>query len=370
MNICLGHGGDVSTPSGGTDRVTAIAAGLAERGFDIALVVPEPEDRLPSRLRDVDVRPVATDRFGIENAITRAASVSRAARSVAAERDAVLQLEHSSLAGVGTFLGCDDFILDMHDIAYPRFDHVDTPLAPVLKRGVERLERRAVARARHVIVVSEFMQRMLHDRWNVPDGRITVVPNGYFPDRIEGMADVAVERGRVCFLGTLHPKVDVEAFEAIAGLPAVDELVVIGDGAQRERVDRLADERSAVRATGRLPDAAAFELVASAETVVNPQTFSDLQRSSSPVKLFYYAALGKPMVVSNGPSVVETLESADAAVAAGSRSAFVRGVEWMMESASLRDELSRNGRKLAAEVDWDSRIAQAAAVYQEAGVEG
>lgn len=365
MNLCLAHGGDVSQPSGGTDRVSAIAAGLQEREFDVSLVVPEPDDPLPGRLAEVDVRCVDTTRFGTRNAITRAASVTGAARRLATEQDAVLQLEHSSLAGVGTFRGCDEFVLDMHDVAYPRYDHVDTPVAPVLKRTVKRLERRAVDRARHVVVVSEFMERMLHEQWDVPRSAITVVPNGYFPERIEGTDGVDVRPGRVCFLGTLHPKVDVEAFERIAGLSGVSELVVIGDGAQRERVDRLARERSAVRATGRLPDEEAFELLASAGVVVNPQASSDLQRSSSPVKLFYYAALGKPMVVSEGPSIVERLLEAEAARVADSRSEFVTEVERLVNSDSLRQELSRNARELAEEFDWTTRSEQVASIYED-----
>ena len=102
MNLCLAHGGDVSQPSGGTDRVTALAAGLQDRGFDVSLVVPEPVATLPDCLADVAVRSVETDRFGFSNALTRAETVASTARQVAAAQDAVLQLEHSTLAGVGT----------------------------------------------------------------------------------------------------------------------------------------------------------------------------------------------------------------------------------------------------------------------------
>jgi glycosyltransferase involved in cell wall biosynthesis len=364
MKICLAHGGDVSEPSGGTDRVTAIAAGLQDREFDVSLVVPEPANPPSERLDDVDVVPVATDRFGVQNAVARAMAISRTARSLAAERGAVLQLEHSSLAGIGTFGGCDGFVLDMHDIAYPRFEHVESWLSPVLKRGVKWIERRAVDRARHIVVVSGFMKRMLHDRWDVRESDITVVPNGYFPERLDGTADVEVQPGRICFLGTLHPKVDVETFERIANIPDVTEVVVIGDGAQRDRVDRLARNRSAIRATGRLPDREAFDFLASAQVVINPQIDSDLQRSSSPVKLFYYAGLGKPMVVTSGPSIVGKLDEADAALVADSRPEFIAHVDRLVGSEPLRRELARNAERLSTEFRWDARSDQIAAVHE------
>lgn len=365
MNICLAHGGDVSRPSGGTDRVTALAAGLQNRGYDVSLVVPAPAGQLPDRLGNVSVHPVETVRLGVSNALTRAETVTNTARRIAREQNAVLQLEHSTLAGVGTLRGCGTYVLDMHDVGYPRYDHVDSPAAPVLKRGIRWLERRAVDRATHVVVVSESMRRTLRDSWDVADERMTVVPNGYFPKRVDRHHDVSEVSGRVCFLGTLHPKVDVEALEAIAQSPAVSELVIVGNGAQRDRVDKLATEIESVRATGRLPDIEAFELVASAQVVVNPQKGSELQRSSSPVKLYYYAALGRAMVVTDGPSVVDELVSEGAAMSASSRGAFVSTVERVLESPDVRQELARNAREVANAFTWDDRIRELSAMYQQ-----
>jgi glycosyltransferase involved in cell wall biosynthesis len=363
--LCLAHGGDVSQPSGGTDRVTALAAGLQEDGFDVSLVVPEPDAALPPRLDGVDVYPVETSRLGVSNALTRAETVASIGRRVARERSAMLQLEHSTLAGIGTLRGCDGYVLDIHDIGFARFDHVDSPAAPALKRGLAWLERRAVDRAAHVVAVSEYMYRTLREEWGVADDRVTVVPNGYFPERIEGCGDGETVPGRVCFLGTLHPKVDVETLEMIARSPAVSELVIVGDGAQRDRVDELTTEVDPVRATGRLPDAEAFELVARARVLVNPQTDSELQRSSSPVKLYYYAALGKAMVVTEGPSVVDELVSARAAKGVSSRRSFVGAVEELLDSPDLRRELARNARRLAKEFTWDERTSELAAMYRE-----
>lgn len=365
MNLCIAHGGDVSQPSGGTDRVTALSAGLQDRGFDVSLVVPDPTGQLPDRLANVAVHPVETERLGVSNALIRAETVSSTAHRIAQARNAVLQLEHSTLAGVGTLRGCEEYVLDMHDIGYPRYDQVDSPAAPVLKRGIRWLESRAVDRATHVVVVSESMLETLRDSWGVPDERMTVVPNGYFPKRVDRHRTATEVSGRVCFLGTLHPKVDVETLEAIARLPVVSQLVIIGDGAQRDRVDTLAAEIESVRATGRLSDADAFELVASAQVLVNPQTDSELQRSSSPVKLYYYAALGRAMVVTGGPTIVEELVSERAAKSATSRGTFVRMVEQVLDSPDLRQELSRNARRVAKEFTWGDRMGDLSAMYQQ-----
>jgi hypothetical protein len=58
--LCIAHGGDVGEPSGGTDRVSALAGGLHDRDIDVTLVIPEPSGDLPARLDPVDVEVVQT----------------------------------------------------------------------------------------------------------------------------------------------------------------------------------------------------------------------------------------------------------------------------------------------------------------------
>lgn len=361
MRICIGHGGDVGEPSGGTDRVSALAAGLAERGDDVTLVVPTPSGAVPDRLDPVDCVYVDAP----PSSVARAARVARTAARRARTDDAALQLEHSTLAGVGTLVGVDGYVLDMHDLGYSRFDHVDSAAAPLLKSAVRRLERRGVDRADRVVVVSEVMAQQIQRLWNVSSDSVSVVPNGYFPETLGPCRDVSTVEGRVAFLGTLHPKVDVDTLVAVAELPAVTDLVVVGDGALRDRIERAAAGSACLRATGRLPDAEAFELVASAEAVVNPQTVSAIQRSSSPVKLYYYAALGKPMVVTPGPSVVEALVRRGAAVTARTRRNFLDRVGAVLGQTPLATRLAENARRAAREFTWSERVDAFADVHRE-----
>lgn len=363
MNVCLAYAGDLGTPSGGTDRVTAFAAGLADRGFEVAVVVPEPESELPEKLADVAVRTVETERFGRSNRIGRGVAVTRAAERVARNRDAVLQIEHSTLAGLGTLHLDEPFVLDMHDLANARFDHVDTPLAPALKRVVGRLERRAARRASHVIAVSDYMRTTITGTWGM-DRAVSVVPNGYFADRIRELRGVERIPGRVSFLGTLHPKVDVGTIRTLADREAVSELVVVGDGAQRATLEEYADGHPTLRVTGRLPDPEAFEIVASSAVVINPQEPSKLQRSSSPVKIHYYAALGCPMVLTPGPAVVDELVGQDAARTAESGPAFVDAVRSLLGDPETAARLGTNALTAAKRFTWAERIDVVADIYE------
>lgn len=367
MKLCIAHGGDLTDPSGGTDRVSALASGLTDRGHDVTVVAPRESGRFPDRLASVDIRPVDTRTGG---SVMTALGITREAARIADRQGAVLQFEHSTLAGVGTLHGQSGYVLDMHDLAHSRFDVLDTVAAPILERATAWLERRAVRRADHVVAVSEAMRDVLCGCWDVAPEQVSVVANGYFPERIQPFAGVDPVEGRVAFLGTLHPKVDVEAFRALADLPAVSELVVIGDGGLRDDMERLATSRETVRYTGRLPDSEAFSLLAGAQVAINPQTPSELQRSSSPVKLYNYAALGLPMVVSPGPSVVEELVAADAAVTASGCDQFERAVERLVNDDARRRTLSENATEIAENFQWDRRVTAVEEVYKRMSTGG
>jgi glycosyltransferase involved in cell wall biosynthesis len=365
VRLCIGHGGRVTDPSGGTDRITAFASGLADRGHDVTLVVPEGDGERPERLDSVRVETVKTDGLGRESGVGRALAVAWRAKRIADERDALVQFAHSTLAGFATLVGCEGYVLDMHDLAFARFEHTDSPLAPLLERGVSRLERRGVRKARHSVVVSEQMADHVTDEWGVPERDVSVLPNGFFAERRDAFAGAETVPGRVVFLGTLHPKVDVAALRETARRPEVEELVVIGDGTLREELDAAARDLDALRTTGRLPDEEAFDLVASASVVVNPQEPSALQSASSPVKLFYYAALGVPMVVTAGPDPADEFAAAGGAELVAPGDSFADRVAAVLRDDDRRAAMAEAASDAAEGVTWDARVARLEEIYEE-----
>jgi glycosyltransferase involved in cell wall biosynthesis len=362
MRLCIAHAGDISEPSGGTDRVTAIATGLEERGHDVVVVVPEPEGSITERLQNIDVRRISSP---VDNSLGRTISIARHSVAIAEEEDRQIQFEHSALAGVASLVTRNpNFILDMHDLAYSRFDHINHPLSPIMRRAVGYLERRAVENARQVVLVSETMARTVEKNWNVSKEDISVVPNGYFPDIAERFTDVEQEPGRVVFLGTLHPKVDVTLLCQVAQLDDVSELLVIGDGAQRAELEEQSRKHEALAVLGRLPDQEAFRYVASSQAVVNPQRPSALQRSSSPVKLYYYAAFGKPIVATKGPDILTELSAREAAHAVTNRSEFMTAIKDILSDDQVAETLGSNAASVATEHQWSKRVEKLATVLQ------
>jgi len=125
--VCIAHGGDISEPSGGTNRVIAFCKALSDNGFDVSLVVPKPRGKIPEDLQNSITLHYTPIRAGsIKNMIFRALLVSNMAKKISEKNKSILQIEHSTLAGIANLLGCNNFILDMHDISFasPLYDNL------------------------------------------------------------------------------------------------------------------------------------------------------------------------------------------------------------------------------------------------------
>lgn len=364
-DICLVHGGDLAEPSGGTDRVSAFMAGLDDAGYDVAVVVPAPDGEVPERLDPVEIIPVSTGTRGVIDQPIRAVKLARKAREVADERNARLQVEHATLAGAMDVLGVSFDILDMHDLSFQSPLYGDRPFGSFVQRVIRHVEGRAVSEASEVVVVSERMAELVAEEWDVSRDQLAVIPNGYFPEAVEPHRETETVPGRVVFLGTLHPKVDVEALTAVAELPGVEECVVIGDGPQREALKEAAATVEDLRVTGQLPDKEAFPLLASATVAINPQHASNLQAASSPVKLYYYAALGRPMVLTEGPELAETLARAGAAQLVSSRGGFTEEVCTLLNNGEFRKEMSEAALRAGRRSTWNSRVDSLTQLYSD-----
>jgi glycosyltransferase involved in cell wall biosynthesis len=119
--------------------------------------------------------------------------------------------------------------------------------------------RLALARARHVVALWSGSAGVLHDRFGVPEDRISVVPNGVpprtaaatAPSRGETRASFGLDADRptVAYLGALVPEKGVDvAIRALAQAPGA-QLLVAGDGPERAALEELARSSAPGRVT-------------------------------------------------------------------------------------------------------------------------
>jgi glycosyltransferase involved in cell wall biosynthesis len=224
------------------------------------------------------------------------------------------------LAAVPLRLAGVPVLLDLHE-ALPEFFRSRFPRARGrLVHGLVRLqERLSVAFATRVITVNDAIAERLV-RLGAPAAKVGVVPNSpdlarFDPSRhpTRGFAEDGVVR--LVYTGALTPIYELDvALEAIARIVGerpdlAIALDVYGRGdrepALTERAERD-DLRGRVTFHGRIPIEAVPAAVARSDIGLAPTRKDQFTDVSLSTKLFEYAAMGKPVVATALPLVVQT----------------------------------------------------------------
>ena len=224
--------------------------------------------------------------------------------------------------------------------------------------AAERLERRLYATAAVVTTPTEPFRDEIASRSPDPT-RVAVVANGTTPAWLAaGEAEVPRLAEAGTFVWTYAGNVGLSqdlatAIEAAAILGDGYELRIVGDGARRAALERLAGEKAParVRFDGLVePAEAARRLRGSDALLVSLADQPELERSI-PIKLYDYCAIGRPVIVAARGEVrrLAEAEGIGAAVDPGDAGALAAAVRALRDDADRRDELAAAGRRFAAE---------------------
>jgi glycosyltransferase involved in cell wall biosynthesis len=136
-------------------------------------------------------------------------------------------------------------------------------------------------------------------------GRCLFVPNGVDLSKLsvieKNESPPASSRGtgytiRVGFVGFFGEWVDLEMILEAARLCPQAEFVLVGDGPRREEAETETKALTNVRFTGVLPHEKVFEEIRKMDLGLVPFKVNRLTDRVSPVKLFEYWAMGKPVL--------------------------------------------------------------------------
>ena len=224
-----------------------------------------------------------------------------------------------------------------------------------------KLERRALMLAEVVVAVSSPMRDLVHDI--APSANAIVIPNGADPSRFSPAIDGTLVRRRfdlpagqliAGWSGILRSwhRLDL-VLEVLKLRPSV-VLVIIGDGPDRERIERAAAALGVsdrVRFVGRVPaDQIAQHLAAIDVGIVA----DDRTGYASPMKLVEYMAMGKPVVAPDLPNIRDLVTSGTEGLlfAPGSAESLAACLD-RLASPEVRTQLGQSGRAQVVSVrNW------------------
>ena len=227
---------------------------------------------------------------------------------------------------------------------------------------LKRARTWSLSRARTLTVPSRYLAEIALG-WGLDGDRLHVVPNPAPPAR---EATTAARRGLV-FAGRLtRQKALHVAIDALAHVPAA-ELTVIGDGPDRERLERHARGaglNGRVRFVGSLPREQVLDALAGAEAAVLSSDWENFPHAA-----VESLAVGTPLVATAvggvGEIVVDGVNGL--LVPPGSPEAFGHALERLLGSPELLARLSDGARASVAELDAERIYGRIEELLAEAG---
>ena len=222
-----------------------------------------------------------------------------------------------------------------------------------------------------VITLGEQMRRHLISQ-GVEESKITVIPNGVSHALLSSGQDVSAAQQRQhmglpsggFWVGCAASIVEYEGLDILVG--AVKEarikgqdirLLIVGDGtalpALKEQARKLGE--NAVF-TGRVPQAQAHNYVRCLDAYVVPRIDSEVTRMVTPLKPVEAAALGRPVVMSQLPALLETLPAEAREVFPAGNSPALTGVLFRLKAdPQLRSQIAAAGSQFVrAERTWEA----------------
>ena len=348
---------------------------LARVGASVTLVTPAPEgDADPAAILG---RPLASGATLVHLADLRrrwwAPSRSNKLFYVQARRwlrenraDAVLARNLRLAEEIVDEPGLAPLFFETHEVFAQSFreEHPDMDRRRRVKLAVlEKRERLVYARSRGLVALTQLLADDVRSEYGLPTP-IVVAPDGVDVEaaRLADVTRPANEKPVLLYLGSLHPWKGVEvAVEAMRDLPGA--MLHVAGGAE-VRIAELAalatlhGVRDRVLFLGAVPPVRRFEVIGGADVCLLPLTKTSIaSRYTSPLKLFEYMAMGKPVVASNLDSIREVLTDGEDAllVQAADPRALARGVERVLGDPALATRLGGTAKARAAAFGWDAR---------------
>ncbi len=363
-------------------QTMATCHALAARGHDVTLVVrpdsaPVPRDPFAfyglAPIASLHVRTVAAGGAGRTR---RLRFLLSAARIAATGRHGVVLTRDLGLAAWLLQLPKatrPPLVYESHGLA----DTVAAEMPALLGRAalapspgklhrLARREARVWARASAYVTITQALADELAARFG-PRPRVFVVPDGAWPAEPGSSAPRSAAAFVAGYAGHLYPWKGVDIFiRALAIAPGMHGLIVGGHPGEPDlaRVTRLVQElglASRVTITGLVPPREVRTRLADASALVLPNTASAIsERYTSPLKLFEYLTIGRPIVASDSPAIREVLDDRRTAllVPPGDAAALAAALVELQQQPALARSLGDAAATLAPRYTWAARAAR------------
>jgi glycosyltransferase involved in cell wall biosynthesis len=239
------------------------------------------------------------------------------------------------------------FFFEVRDLWPDALVAVGVCIPGPLFSALKFLERFLYERAQEIVVVTNAFRETIADIGGL-DKKIAVIPTGIDLDKFQpGGGDGW--GGGVAYIGTLGLAHRLDFFiETASEMPTVP-FNLIGDGADRQRLELLAGRLGTknLRFWGLLPRDRIPSMIYAMDVCVVALRDSKLFHKFIPSKMFEVMACERPMIVACAGEAAEIARRSGGAIVVPpeDKDAFKDAIQRLLESNGLRSELGRRGRR-------------------------
>lgn len=202
----------------------------------------------------------------------------------------------------------------------------------------------------------------LKETYNIPDGKVVLIPNGVDTDLFKKLSSNKEEFGLsdsfvLGYVGVLREWVDLKpvflAIKKLSGEMNI-KIVVVGKEGKFEENKRLAKEcgvEDRVIFTGNVPYAKVPEHIAAMDACIIPFKRNEVSDNALPLKLFEYMACGKPVISTRLPNVKATV--GNSVIYADDEREFENAIMELYKNQERIQKLASEGVRIAKSYSWE-----------------
>jgi len=216
-------------------------------------------------------------------------------------------------------------------------------------------------RATCVVVVTAAFKTFLIANWNVPSEKIFVVENGVESDLFAPLAERDEKRKElgaegkflVCYAGTMGLAHGLETLVEAAAIlqrenPRV-EFLLVGEGADKERIVGLASQRGLtnLRFVGQQPRESMPSFISASDACLVMLKKADLFKTVIPTKMLEFMSCARPVILGVDGQAREIMDAAQAGifVEPENAKALAGGIQRLAGEPGLCEALGAKGRE-------------------------
>jgi len=212
----------------------------------------------------------------------------------------------------------------------------------VVAKGVEAI---AFREADQIIVSTSRHRDKIVQQYKISPTKILLIPNYVDIDLMKQNPEAPVVPGRIGFVGRLEPQKNLEALlRAVARLDPPAHLVLIGEGSERPKLERLAREIGCrVHFVGAVPHEQLPAILNRCQVFVLPSLYEGM-----PKALIEAMACGLPIVATDIPGNREIVEHGKTGLLCDTSAESIQSaLALVLGNPELRRELGENAARVA-----------------------